>query len=428
MSYSDFVARGYSPSESELICLFRIEPAKGITMDEAAGRVASESSNGTWTEVVTMSERIRRLSAKAFEFDGKYVKVAYPPELFEPGNMPQIWSSIAGNIFGMKAVRRLRLEDVYWPESIVRSFKGPGFGLAGVREVMKVRGRPLTATVPKPKVGMTAREHADVAYELWIGGIDLVKDDENLASQNFNKFEERVKMVLRARDKAEKETGERKSALLNVTAESKEMVKRAELVKDYGGEFVMVDILTAGWSALQTLRNAAEELGLAIHAHRAFHAAFTRDRRHGVSMKVVASSARLVGVDLLHVGTVVGKLEAKKVEVLTLADILREDSMEESRKRRVLKKRWLGTKPVVPVSSGGLHPGLIPDIISMFGVECLIQAGGGVLGHPNGPRAGAAALRQAIDASLEGISLDEYAEKHEELKTALEHWGYLRPV
>ena len=410
--YLDFVKIGYEPKENELICIFRVEP-DGISMEEVAGRVASESSVGTWTTLAKLPERIKNLMAKVFEIDGDTVKIAYPLDLFEEGNVPQLLSSIAGNVFGMRALKNLRLEDVLFPEEYVRNFKGPQFGIEGVRERLKIRDRPLTATVPKPKVGFDVDEYAEVAKEAWTGGIDLLKDDENLTSQSFIRFEKRLEKVMKVRDKVEAETGEKKSYLVNITAECREMLKRVKLVADYGNEFVMVDIITAGWSALQTIREECEDLKLAIHAHRAMHAAFTRNPKHGISLDVIVKLARLVGVDNMHVGTGVGKMAGKADEVKRLTDLCRNE--------------WFHLKPVFPVSSGGLHPGLVPDIINLFGTDVIIQAGGGVHGHPKGTYAGAKALRQAIDATLQGISLEDYAESHKELKEALEKWGHLKP-
>src|SRR5208282_1571158 len=418
--YGEFVDESYSPSREDLIVLFRLQPSTGFSIREAAGRVASESSIGTWTTVGTMRPRIRRLMAKAYSIKGDHVKVAYPAELFEPANMPQIMSSIAGNIFGMKAVQHVRLEDLRWPARLLRSFEGPALGIRGLRKLFKVYERPLTATVVKPKLGLTALEHAKAGYDAWIGGIDLLKDDENLSSQKFNKFQQRVKLSYRMRDKAEKETGQVKSYLINVTAETSEMIKRAKLVKKHGGEIVMVDILTVGWAALQTMRTVCGDLGLAIHAHRAFHAAFTRNREHGMSMLAVSDVARAIGVDLLHIGTVIGKLESPKEEVLALRNNLQQQSFSQSSS---LDQEWNGIKPVFPVSSGGLHPGLVPSIIDLLGTDIVIQAGGGVWGHPNGGRAGACALRQAIDASSSGIKLQAYAKTHNELREALKTWG-----
>jgi ribulose-bisphosphate carboxylase large chain len=419
--YHEFVDPSYLPAEDDLIVLFRLEPAVGFSMEEAAGRVASESSVGTWTEVTTMKPRIRALMAKAYSIRGSFVKVAYPGNLFEARNMPQILSSIAGNIFGMKAVQNVRLEDIRWPGKLLRSFRGPKLGLDGLRKLFRVRNRPLTATVPKPKLGLTAEEHAQAGYEAWIGGIDLLKDDENLSSQRFNRFQRRVKLSYRMRDKAEKETGDVKSYLINITAETNEMIRRARTVKKAGGEIVMVDILTAGWAALQTIREVCNDLGLAIHAHRAFHAAFTRPRQHGFSMLAVADVARAIGVDLLHIGTIIGKLEASKEEVLALRNNLLQKRFEAADKD--LDQNWGKTQAIFPVSSGGLHPGLIPELIRLLGRDIVIQAGGGVWGHPRGGEAGARALRQAIDASLSGLPVEDYAKTHSELREAVETWG-----
>ncbi len=419
--YHEFIDTRYRPGEDDLLCLFRVEPAQGFTMEDAAGRVASESSVGTWTTLTAMPPRIRELMAKAYEIQGNLVKVAYPSPLFENGNMPQVLSSIAGNIFGMKAVQNLRLEDVKWPAELLRSFQGPEFGTSGIRRIFHVRKRPLTATVPKPKLGLTAKEHAQAGYEAWVGGIDLLKDDENLTSQSFNKFTERVRECFRLRDKAEKETGERKSYLINVTAETNEMLRRAKAVARAGGEYVMVDILTCGWAALQTLRRECQDLKLAIHAHRAFHAAFTRNRLHGMSMLVVSDVARLIGVDQLHIGTVIGKLESPQDEVLALRDNLQRKIIEPG--PTTLGQDWGRLKPVFPTCSGGLHPGLVPALIKLVGTDIIIQAGGGIWGHPDGGEAGARALRQAIDVALSGDNLQDYARSHKELQRAIDTWG-----
>jgi ribulose-bisphosphate carboxylase large chain len=376
-------------------------------MKEAAGGVAAESSVGTWTELTTVKPYIDKLAARVFNIEGNIAKIAYPQELFEPGNMPNILSSIAGNVFGLRALENLRLIDIDFPSKLVKSFKGPKFGIEGIRRLLKVYDRPLVGTIIKPKLGLKTADHAKVAYEGWIGGCDIVKDDENLSSQSFNPFEERVAKTLEARDRAEKETGEKKVYMVNITAETEQMLKRAELVLDHGGEYVMVDILTCGFAALQTLRN--QDFKLVIHAHRAGHAAFTKNPKHGISMKVIAKVARMIGVDQLHVGTVVGKMFETKDEV-------RENC-------EALKTEMSGLKPVLPVASGGLHPGLVPSLMELFGKDFVIQAGGGIHGHSGGTVAGAKAMRQAVDATLQGVPLKEYGRTHKELETALRIWG-----
>jgi len=408
--YLDFVDLGYKPKDDELICIFKVKPAD-MSIEEVAGRIASESSVGTWTTLAKLPERIKSLMAKAFEIDGNVVKIAYPLDLFEEGNVPQLLSSIAGNIYGMRAINSLRLEDVLFPERYLEHFKGPIFGIDGVRKKLKVKERPITATVPKPKVGYDAEEYAEIAYQAFLGGIDLLKDDENLTSQPFIRFEKRLERVVKVMDRVEKETGERKGYLVNVTAETKEMEKRIKLVADSGNEFVMVDVLTIGFSSLQTVREICEDLKMAIHAHRAMHGALTRNPDHGISLRVLTKLVRMVGVDHMHVGTGVGKMAGSSSEVKELIEIC--------------KNKMGKFKPVFPVSSGGLHPALVPDIISLFGNDVIIQAGGGVHGHPDGTKAGAKALRDAIDAVISGIRLENF--ESVELRKALEKWGYIRP-
>jgi len=305
MRYIDFVNRKYKPKDTDLICSFHVEP-HNQPLDVIAGGVAAESSVGTWTDLTTEKPYIHGKAATVYEINGNEIKIAYPIELFEPENMPNILSSVAGNVFGLEDIENLRLNDIHFPEELAKSFKGPKYGIEGVKDLTGVRDRPLVGTIIKPKLGLITKDHAEVAYEAWLGGCDVVKDDENLSSQRFNPFEDRVIQTLEARDRAESETGEKKVYLINVTAPMEEMKRRAEFVEDHGGRYMMIDILTTGWSSLQAMRDL--DLKLLIHAHRAGHAAFTRNHRHGINMVVIARVARLIGVDQLHVGTAVGKM------------------------------------------------------------------------------------------------------------------------
>jgi ribulose-bisphosphate carboxylase large chain len=405
LKYLDFVDLSYKPKQTDLTCTFQIEP-DGISLKEAAGGVAAESSIGTWTELGTEKPYVKRLAAKVYSIEGNVAKIAYPIELFEPANMPNILSSVAGNVFGLKALKNLRLLAIHFPEKLLTGFKGPAFGIEGIRKLLKIPTRPLVGTIIKPKLGLETKDHAQVAYEAWLGGCDVVKDDENLSSQKFNPFDERLVQTLESRDRAQSETGERKVYMINVTAETETMLKRAESVVAQGGEYLMVDILTCGWSALQTLRS--QNLKVVIHAHRAGHAAFTKNPLHGIAMKPIATVARVIGVDQLHVGTVVGKMSETKAEVVENIDAC---------------KAELGSlRRVLPVASGGLHPRLVPALLETFGNDVVLQAGGGIHGHPDGTVAGAKAMRQAVDAVLAKKTLEEYGRNHSELAVALKHW------
>lgn len=423
--YDSFIDEKYKPKATDVILQYRVVPSKGYKFEEVASIVAGESSVGTWTDIGTMNKKIgKTLSPRVFYLDRKNhrIRIAYPIGLFELGNLPEILSSIGGNIFGMKSVDELFWEDIDIPKIMLKSFKGPRYGILGLRKMMKINNRPLVGTIVKPKVGLTPKEHAKVAYESWIGGCDVVKDDENLTSQKFNEFKKRFLLTNTLRKKAEKETGERKAYLVNCTAETEEMKRRIKFVENNGGNYIMLDILTLGWGALQTARNFTK---LPIHAHRAGHAMFDREsngkRGFGMSMEVIAQLARMIGVDTLHIGTAFGKMSGRKNEVLHIEDEI-EDPVTKRTKEHI-EQKWFGVKPVLAVASGGVHPGIVDKIINFMGNNVVIQAGGGVSGHPNGTIAGAKAMRQAVDAVMKKISLKEYAKTHEELRLALEKWN-----
>ncbi len=412
MKYEDYIDETYEPTKNDLVCEYRFEHDPSVTFEWAAGGIAAESSIGTWDpNLSTMREGIEELAARVYETDeeNNKIKVAYSKDLFEAGNMPQILSSITGNIFGLEELTRLRLLDVDFPKPIVKEFPGPQLGIPKIRDLLDVDERPLCGTIVKPKLGLNEKQHSEVAYSAWTGGLDIVKDDENLASMPFNEFVERVSKTLSKRVEAEEKTGEKKVYFPNITSPVSEMKDRAEKVIDYGGRYVMIDILTAGWSAVQEMRKYLDGRGIGIHAHRAQHAAYTRLKRHGISMLSIAKFARLVGVDNLHAGTVVGKMEGEKQEILDLYEFLRSD--------------YYNLESVIPVASGGVHPALVDDLIDIFGHDFVVQAGGGVHGHPEGTHKGAKALKQAVIACMKNIELEKYAEKHSELAKALEKWG-----
>ncbi|MFH1424210.1 MAG: type III ribulose-bisphosphate carboxylase [archaeon] len=406
----------YANQDKYLDLKFNPDPDKYVLADfymecgaekACAAGLAAESSTGTWTKVTTTKRRIDRLAAKVYKLRGNQVKVAYPVDIFEDGNIPQLLSDVAGNIFGMKIVKNLRLNDLTFPKSYLKTFKGPQFGMEGVRKIIgtsKSR-RPHCGTIVKPKVGLNPEETASVAYHAWAGGLDLVKDDENLTSQKFCPFEDRVIKVLAAMDLARSETGEKKIYCANITGVN--MAERAQFVKDHGGNCIMIDILTAGYAATQEIRNI--NFGMPIHAHRAMHAAITRNRRHGISMLVLAKLARLSGVDQLHIGTAVGKMEGPVKEIKEIHDAMYE--------------QLAGIKSVFSVCSGGIHPGHVEPLVKNFGKDIVIQAGGGIHGHPGGTLTGARAMRQAVEAVAKGKTLKEYAKNHIELDTALGKWS-----
>ncbi len=427
--YSDFVNWDYKPKKTDIICLFRFEPLKGLSVDEVAGRIASESSCGTWTTLSLMPKILSKLKAHSFQRGGDFLKVAYPKELFERASITGFLSGPAGNIFGMKAVKNLRLVDVQFPLEYMKDFKGPNYGKDAIKKIFKRKNGPVTAVVPKPKLGFTSKEHAfNIGYSVWKGGMDCVKDDENLTDQKFNRFSDRVKLLAKYRDKAEHLTGDVKDAFINVTSSNlREMERRIKIIHGHGFRYFMIDVVISGFTAVQTAADLAHDYDMAIHGHRAMHSMFTRNEKHGMTMLFLAKLMRMIGVDNLHVGTVVGKLGGVKEEVIATKDMMVSDVSEIKNLR--LGQKWGKIKPALPVSSGGLHPGLLPQVFGIYGTtDIAIQVGGGTQGHPMGAEAGAKAVMQAIESYHHGIPLGDYSKNHKELRAALDKWGFTKTV
>jgi len=407
--YKNYLALNETVDKTKhIIATFTLK-VEGEPFDKTAGGVAAESSVGTWTDSGLEEKTIwDKLHAKVIAMDENSgrITVAYPLDLFEAGSIPQLLSSITGNVFGLKEIVGLRLEDLEFPEVFVKAFPGPALGIGGIRNLTGVKDGPLTGSIIKPKLGLTSVRHAEACMEVWDNGVNLVKDDENLANMTFDNFYTRVDEVTRRmKEKGYLEIGKAKVHAFNITASYEEMTKRANYVRDSGANCLMIDVLTAGFAATQGIRN--RNYGLMIHGHRAMHAAFTRSRQYGISMLVIAKLARLAGIDSFHTGTVVGKMEGGKEEVVTINNFLRSE--------------WYGLKTTLPTASGGLHPGHIPDLVSILGKDLLMNFGGGIHGHPDGTPAGARAIVQSLKATLAGIPLSE-AKDNPELQRALEKW------
>jgi ribulose-bisphosphate carboxylase large chain len=209
------------------------------------------------------------------------------------------------------------------------------------------------------------------------------------------------------RKKAEDITGQKKVYVANITARVHNMLKRAEFVKAQGGRVAMMDIVTVGFSGVQHIRD--QNFGLILHGHRAMHGAFTHSSRHGIAMLPLAKIARLAGIDQLHTGTVIGKMRGGAEEVSEI--------------NHCMRRQWHDIKPTLPIASGGVHPGLVPEMVRLIGKDVIINMGGGIHGHPDGTRSGAMAARQAVEASMKNVDLQMYARENHELARALEKWG-----
>ncbi len=399
----------YEPSDTDVLCAFRITPQPGVDAIEAAAAVAGESSTATWTVVWT--DRLTaydHYQARAYRVDPvpgnpeQYIAyIAYDIDLFEEGSIANLTSSIIGNVFGFKAVKALRLEDMRIPVAYVKTFQGPPHGIVMEREYLNKFGRPLLGATTKPKLGLSARNYGRVVYEALKGGLDFTKDDENINSQPFMRWRDRYLFCMEAVNKAEGATGEIKGHYLNVTAaDMEEMYERAEFAKELGSVIIMMD-LTVGFTAMTSMSKWARRNGLILHLHRAGHGTYTRQKSHGVSFRVLAKWVRLLGVDHVHAGTVVGKLEGDPNTTKGFYDILREDFIPTNPAHGVFfDQHWASLAPVMPVASGGIHAGQMHQLLDLLGEDVVLQFGGGTIGHPDGIAAGATANRVALETMV----------------------------
>jgi len=425
----------YEPKDTDTICLFRITPQEGVDPEEAAAAVAGESSTATWTVVWTdLLTAHESYQAKAYRVDkvpntGEgtstpqqyFAYVAYDICLFEEGSIANMTASLIGNVFSFKPLKACRLEDMRVPVCYLKTFKGPPTGIIVERERLDKYGRPILGATMKPKLGLSGRNYGRVVYEGLTGGLDFTKDDENINSQPFMHWRDRFLFCMDAVNKAQANSGEVKGHYLNVTAATMEdMYERAEFAKELGSVIVMVD-LVIGYTAIQSMSNWARKNDMILHMHRAGHGTYTRQRNHGISFRVIAKWLRMAGVDHLHTGTAVGKLEGDPMTVQGFYNVCRETYNKQDLSRGLFfDQDWIDIKKVLPVASGGIHVGQMHQLLHLFQDDVILQFGGGTIGHPDGIQAGAIANRVGLECMVKARNegKDIMAEGPEILKAA----------
>jgi ribulose-bisphosphate carboxylase large chain len=396
---------------------------------QAAEVLASEQSTGTWMRVkYETEERREKYGAKVVgvhplphdsgqchlptkvalsgKINAAVVRIGFPTINFSP-NLTDLLSTVVGEAYELESFTALKLLDIELPTSFTQYFAGPKFGVDGLRSILDVYDRPLIGAVVKPCVGLSPEETAELAYQGAKGGLDFIKDDELLADAAYNPVRERVRAVTAALKRAEEETGEKTIYAFNISDRPSRLRELHDIVVENGGGCIMVNAAALGYESLRELSEFTE---VPIFAHRVFASASIRSPYLGMSLEVLNKLLRLGGADMILVGAIGGKVYGSDAEVVASA--------------RACNQAFHHLKRSVPASSGGQWAGKLAGNVAAFGhVDFLHLSGGGVFGHPMNAEAGARSLRQAWDAYSKGVSVEEYAREHLELRAALRHFG-----
>lgn len=413
--------------DNYIIGTFFITCDPRITIDHAGIIIAAEQSVGTFTDVSTATELAHKTAAKVFSWKYEdptgtvkhsgWVKVAFPLFLLDLDNrgIPDLFTFVTGNWMGFTPIPNCKWVGLELPKNVLKLFKGPKFGVEGMREIIgtKKNRRPHVGITIKPKMGVTDQGAAQQFYDAAMGGADTFKDDETYHNQWCSPLLDRVTKVYEAIDRAKSQGSHPDGDMFyvpQVTADLERSLEVADRMIAHGARGLMLNFMCTWYPALRALAEDPS-INVPIHLHRASHAALTRHPRHGISLPVTDYIARIAGGDMVHVGTARGKL-GDQSKFMEIPEII-----------RTIQGPLEHIKPMMGISSGGLIPQNYHFSLDLMGMDIQMQNGGGVHGHPWGTKAGAMACRQAVDAYMKKISVEEYARDHPELMAAIQTWG-----
>ncbi len=344
---------------------------------------------------------------KGERFSRCRVRIAHPHRNFG-AKIPNLITAVCGEgAFFTHHITAIKLLDLTFSESYLRGFEGPKFGTEGIRKILNVKDRPVFFGVVKPNIGLNPADFADLAYESWLGGLDVAKDDEMQADTEVSPLEKRLELVNSKRIEAEQRTGEKKIFLANITDEVGRLIDLHDLAVKNGAGMVMVNGMTTGLSAVRML---AKHSAVPIVGHFDFIAPFSRLPFFGVSTVVMTKLQRLAGFDAIIMPGFGSRMMTEDEDVLANADIC---AAKLGHLRRVL-----------PVPGGSDWAGTLREVYDKLRtIDFGFVPGRGVFGHPMGAAAGAKSLRQAWEAIALGVGLAEYAKDKAELREAIEFFG-----
>jgi len=402
--------------DKHIIAWYYIESK--TSLDEGAKAIALGQSIGPMhiRGKYENEELFRRYGAKivgeASKGSNGIVEIAFPAHNIDPetDGITQLLCTLAGGLYDIEILDKVRLLDFKIPKSWASFFPGPRFGIKGVRKILGVYDRPLLGGIIKPKTGLSPKLIGQMCYELAVGGCDFIKEDEILGNPSFCRMEERVPIVVESLEKANKETGAKTLYAPCLTVDVKYLQEHCRKAVGLGAEALHFNI----YSGLSSYRMIAEdpEINVPLYVQRSGDMAYTKDPHHGIDFGVLCRAIRLCGGDFTHAGMLGGY-------IATPPDQLK-------RYLEILKGPFFGFKSTIPGISGGSHPGLVHVTYEHLGKDIMFTVGGAIMGHPQGLIAGARAMRQAIDAAVAGVPIEEVTAEHKELETAIKKWGIVK--
>ncbi|NIK77656.1 2,3-diketo-5-methylthiopentyl-1-phosphate enolase [Paenibacillus castaneae] len=335
------------------------------------------------------------------------IQIAYPDINFSR-DLPALLVTVFGKL---SMDGKIKLLDLDVSETFASAFPGPKFGLNGVRDILGVHDRPLLMSIFKSVVGYDLANLQDQFYKQALGGVDLIKDDEILFENPLTPLEKRVEACMDAARRAEAETGQKLLYAVNLTGPTSQLAANARKAIDAGANALLFNVLAYGYDVLHEL-SSDKSIQVPIAAHPAMAGAMYPSPHYGIAASLLLGKLmRLAGADLVLFPSPYGSVVMPKEENLAVKD--------------ALLAPLHGLRTSFPVPSAGIHPGLVPLILKDFGTDVVVNAGGGIHGHPMGTAAGGQAFRQAIDATLNGVPLRDAAAQigYEPLQAAINAWG-----
>jgi ribulose-bisphosphate carboxylase large chain len=370
-----YLNASYQPSAEDVLCSYHVEPASGRSQHEAIEELCKKAS----VDLVG-GKLIAHLTACAYWLNEHAVKVAYPAELFEAGNIPHLLTIVAGKIFGLEKIAHLRLQDVHFPEWWLKTFRGPVHGSAIVEKIFEQPARPLVSSLISPEVGLDLETYLQKAEASFMGGCDVVRDSPQIRNASPNDFERRVEAMLALAEKCAQKSGLPKMYFANLSGPGDLVLSRAEFVLKKGGRGAVVNFVASGLGVLQMVRNRFPEL--VIYGDRTSHAATARNKRQGISMTTLGKLARLAGADLVEIGSITGDMVETEAHVVQLhANLLAE--VFKTRDPNRFDQHWHGLGNSLPVTSGGLTAEDIRELRQRFGNQLVLQFGRSMTGTQN---------------------------------------------